>query len=176
MNPDYWNRRWKRTTPTSPPIEYIKLVSQRVDRVVDLPKRVLDYGCGIGRWVDFWTQLDFEYEGLDVSKEAINQARLAHPAAKFTLLPNAPDPFDLLFTCKVLIHTELGEVAKLAQNSSTLILIEASWPGPPEFPQAHMRYHNDNAYRKAFPKFDLSIEHFSETYSNECLILGRKCR
>ena len=65
--------------------------------------RALDFGCGAGRSTRFLRQLDFNVEGVDVSKPMLARARSSDPEGNYTLVPE-------------------GDLGALAQSSYDLIL------------------------------------------------------
>lgn len=88
-------------------------------------KRVLDYGCGIGRFVPYLSHLArMEYFGVDVVPSALDIAREEHRDASFALLTtpeNLPQKrFDVLWACTVLMHLpdhELGLVKDVCDHA-----------------------------------------------------------
>ena len=88
-----------------------------------LPKhsRVLDLGCGIGRFAQLFTEwMNYLYLGVDQSKEMIEEARRLHPFLPFRIM-NAMDmpvkkvlvPFGLVFSCAVLQHNRHEDKDKI---------------------------------------------------------------
>ena len=94
----------------------------------------LDYGCGIGRYSDRFT----DYLGVDITENHINIALKEHPDKDFILLPNtnydsAIDfDFEQVFTATVLQHCSDESVSQIFESISkknpkaTLCLYENS--------------------------------------------------
>jgi len=55
--------------------------------------RVLDLGCGTGRYAELFKDKDVEYIGADIAKEQIEIAKKKHPEAKFQII----DPLKFSF-------------------------------------------------------------------------------
>lgn len=85
--------------------------------------RTLDYGCGIGRYVE-----DFEhYLGVDFTESLLDIARTRHPEVRFLLLNNSYldceldfDP-ELIFTSCVLQHNPDHVVLKIFESFTNVI-------------------------------------------------------
>ena len=66
--------------------------------------KIVDYGCGFGDLYSYLCNrgVDFEYVGVDISPEMIEQANELHPEAKFEVLSNPLDELpecDIVFAC-----------------------------------------------------------------------------
>lgn len=95
-------------------------------------KKVLDIGCGEGRWSPVFK--DWEYEGCDISSNLIQFAKENYPDKKFftsgirELPKKVKGKYDLLFLYTVLLHVtpEHWEetVAALKKIGKKMILIE----------------------------------------------------
>ena len=75
-------------------------------------KKVLDAGCGYGRWSEFFSN----YIGVDLSPDFIEKAKELYPDKEFLVgklekLPFKDNEFDLAFcvSVKVMIKNNLGE-------------------------------------------------------------------
>ena len=55
--------------------------------------RILDLGCGTGRYAELFKNKNMEYIGADIAEEQIKIARKKHPEAKFQTI----DPLNLSF-------------------------------------------------------------------------------
>lgn len=72
--------------------------------------RLLDVGCGAGHVCSFFSRLDYDVTGVDISREAIAFARQREPQGTFTEakesgdLPFPSDAYDLVMCLGVLEH------------------------------------------------------------------------
>ncbi len=73
--------------------------------------RILDAGCGYGRYADLVTEHGLEYVGIDVSNVQLAVARATHPALGSQLfvgdlvaMPFPDETFDLVVCTRVLNH------------------------------------------------------------------------
>jgi len=100
-------------------------------------KKVLDAGCGYGRWSELFS----DYTGTDFSSDFINKAIELHPDKKFVKanmkkLPFKDDEFDLSFcvSIKDMIVDNLGEVEwakmfeELKRVSKKVMILEYTNP------------------------------------------------
>ncbi len=72
-------------------------------------EKVLDLGCGNGRLLQIFKEIDIDYTGIDNSEKLIEIARKVHPNAKFETadalnLPFANNYFDKVYSIAVLHH------------------------------------------------------------------------
>jgi ubiquinone/menaquinone biosynthesis C-methylase UbiE len=100
-------------------------------------KAVLDYGCGSGRWVRFFTSYGCAYTGVDISSEMLALAAHRYPAFQFRKVENGVIPcpdtnFDIVTSIAVVHHNPydqqgaiLKELARVLRNGGYLILFEA---------------------------------------------------
>lgn len=97
--------------------------------------RVLDVGCGNGRFYELLRTRKVAYTGLDYSAGLLKEARLLHPDGLFTegdatQLPFPDRSFDIAFAFAVIHHIPghelrkqfVREVARILTPGSTLIL------------------------------------------------------
>lgn len=100
-------------------------------------KRILDFGCGSGRFTSWLTKKGFEVVGVDVTKEMIYTAKKAYQDYKFILydgnnLPFKDESFDCIISVWVLQHiTVQNDFQKVAKElirclkpGGTICLIE----------------------------------------------------
>ena len=71
--------------------------------------KVLDLGCGNGRFVDYFKEKKVKYLGLDNSRALVEIAKLKHPAEQFIVgdaldLPFPTSDFDVVLSLAVLHH------------------------------------------------------------------------
>lgn len=78
---------------------------------------LLDCGCHVGRWIDFFTQAGFEYTGIDQSKYAINIAKRLKPKGSFYCMflwdMQFREEFDVAITNAVLQHNTHPEKRRI---------------------------------------------------------------
>ena len=93
-------------------------VRDTLDRLRDPPRRVLDYGCGEGRYVDVIRERfpSAQLVGSDISHVALQHAGRRHPNADWVLMKDerVPEPdgaFDLIVSVEVLEHVADVELA-----------------------------------------------------------------
>jgi 2-polyprenyl-3-methyl-5-hydroxy-6-metoxy-1,4-benzoquinol methylase len=88
-----------------------------IDLLPSPPFKVLDLGCGIGKWNLLWRKLGAIYEGLDASPSAIEIARKRHPDLKFYLMRaeemDFEEEYDVIFCNTVLQHVKHENKKKL---------------------------------------------------------------
>jgi len=99
-------------------------------------KTVLDFGCGAGRWVEYFRNLGADYVGVDISDEMIALSKTLYPGIAFDALkgleiPLETDSCDLVFSIAVLHHNRppqqeeiLGEIARVLKPNGYLFLFE----------------------------------------------------
>lgn len=81
-------------------------------------KRILDYGCGIGRFVDMFLKAGNKYTGLDLTKVNIEHCKKTYPDNTFIevdgdSLPLEDNSIDVIFTSTVLQHIPENMLLKL---------------------------------------------------------------
>lgn len=120
--------------------EHLKDIAEQHKR----PLRVLDFGCGFGRFARLLSKLDFvDYFGYDFSGSMVGPLLLDPPEGLAGDLGNririAPsvreayptEEFDVVFTCSVLIHNPavvakqlLADMVRMIASDGELCLIE----------------------------------------------------
>lgn len=103
----------------------------------DLKKgeKILDLGCGNGRWFKIFKEKKVDYIGVDNSEKLIEIARLSFPEANFLVasaleLPFEENYFDKVFAIALLHHIPskeyrlkvLGEIKRILKLKGRLIL------------------------------------------------------
>lgn len=109
-----------------------------IDQEVDINgKTILDFGCGSGRWVEYFCNLGAKYIGVDISDEVIKLAKSRYPDNSFIALkdhkiPLENDSCDFIFSIAVIHHNQplqqeelLGEIARILKPGGYLFLFEA---------------------------------------------------
>lgn len=90
--------------------------------------RILDAGCGDGRFLGYLQELDFTHlTGTDYSERALYFARLFLPGATLehadltVSLPFADETFDAIFLIETLEHIKPELVSRVIQNLSRIL-------------------------------------------------------
>jgi len=149
---EYWNKRatvgvtiYEKVCDYAAPPQFNeimnKLQKDRLDALLsELPniqsKRVLEVGCGIGRWGNFIINKGAEYTGVDISPKMIEIAKKNVPKGHFYVIDgenlNFPDNhFDLVFSITVLHHIPydkkenlIQEICRVVKEEGYIIIIE----------------------------------------------------
>jgi SAM-dependent methyltransferase len=88
---------------------------------------LLDFGCGSGRWCDFFRTRGFPYQGVDVSPGMLGIARRLHPAANFEnvgedgRIPFPDRSFDIAFSVAVIHHNPYDRQEQIADELSRVL-------------------------------------------------------
>ena len=99
------------------------------------PKKILEYGCGIGRNLKYLKQhfQQSEIYAGDISRKSLEIAKVNNPSVKFLLLGEdiIVDKFDLIFVALVLHHIEpnfrptiIKDISNLLNKDGKLIIFE----------------------------------------------------
>lgn len=93
-------------------------VRETLARLPDEPRRVLDYGCGQGRYLDLLRERFpiASLVGSDISRVALDIARRRHPEAEYLLMNDErvsedDGAFDLILSVEVLEHVADVDIA-----------------------------------------------------------------
>lgn len=98
--------------------------------------RILEVGCGVGRWAQEMEALEACYTGVDLSAKMLAVARRQNSRHRFvqssgTALPFASDSFDLIFTVTVLHHipyrdqeAAVRELARVTRAGGNIVTLE----------------------------------------------------
>lgn len=97
--------------------------------------KVLDFGCGNGRLVDFLKETNLEYVGVDTSEKLVEIAKREYPTKSFLqiadekTLPFGDEEFDMVFAIAVFHHftpkmtdNALSEIRRVLKKDGILIL------------------------------------------------------
>jgi len=113
-------------------------------------RRVLDLGCGRGRWSEEFSRRGARVTGIDWSEEALDQARSRVPRATFVRMPItelgfSAASFDVVNCVTVIQHLPHDVHAGVLREASR-VLVPGGWfslvelavpePGPHVFPRA----------------------------------------
>jgi len=105
------------------------------DSYLSKEMRVLDLGCGNGRYYPVFKTKKIDYSGIDNSERLISIAKEKYPEAKFQLgdafnIPFSDNFFDMVYSIAVLHHIPsrelriqaLKEIGRVLKNNGLLIL------------------------------------------------------
>ena len=107
---------------------HVKHVASSIRRYIDpgyQPKRVLDFGCGVGRLLPAFARLGAEVWGIDISEAMLQEARRncermqvpgVHLALSDDELSHVEGSFDLVHTAIVLQHIEARRGVRLVDR------------------------------------------------------------
>jgi 2-polyprenyl-3-methyl-5-hydroxy-6-metoxy-1,4-benzoquinol methylase len=133
---DYYEDLWGRLPEDlDPPDLELRLAHLRAG--VRAGDRVLDLGCGDGRFTQELARLGAKPVGVDVAQAAIDRAHKAHPGLDFRLTPiDGPLPFDdvsfdVVWASEVIEHVAdtarwLSEVRRVLVPRGRLLLTTPS--------------------------------------------------
>jgi 2-polyprenyl-3-methyl-5-hydroxy-6-metoxy-1,4-benzoquinol methylase len=87
--------------------------------------RLLDCGCHVGRWSNFFIDAGFDYTGVDQSLKALEAAKKLNTRAKYVnsfLWDYKTDiKYDVLVFCAVLQHNQHEEKDRILANLSNIV-------------------------------------------------------
>jgi SAM-dependent methyltransferase len=98
---------------------------------------LLDFGCGSGRWVDFFARRGCRYSGVDISSELLRMARGRWPEASFSAVRDGRIPypdrsFDVACSIAVIHHNPYerqqglaAELSRVVRDGGYLVLFES---------------------------------------------------
>jgi SAM-dependent methyltransferase len=133
---DYYEDLWERLPEQLvPPDLELRLAHLRAG--VRAGDRVLDLGCGDGRFTAELARVGAAPTGVDVAQAALSRARAAHPDLEFRLAPiDGPLPFDdgsfdVVWSTEVIEHVAdtarwLSEVRRVLVPRGRLLLTTPS--------------------------------------------------
>ncbi len=135
-------------------------------------RRLLDIGCGRGRWLRYFTHLGADATGIDLSLHAVaachHHGLKAHQASA-THLPFADASFDYVTSITVLLHLPpnlktlaIAEIARVLKPKGKIIMIESTWDDPAD----HVFGQRLDAWEALFRDNGLVIQHASGHYFN----------
>jgi ubiquinone/menaquinone biosynthesis C-methylase UbiE len=113
----------------------------RKERISFQRKRVLDIGCGRGRWLFFYEKNHKAIvRGIDLSKDAVQVCEskgFKVCQGSITELPFQDSCFDFVNSTTVLLHlpykvkeTAISEISRILKPGGKAILIESTWKDP----------------------------------------------
>ncbi|RCV66163.1 Ubiquinone/menaquinone biosynthesis C-methylase UbiE [Methanophagales archaeon] len=121
-------------------------------------KKVLDAGCGIGVFSQFYTNKKSIVVGIDISKNAVQYAKQKVPNAyflvsKLDLSPFKDETFDIIHCFDVSYHIvdnkdwkeSLTEFSRIIKKDGLLIILEG-WRSKEVYNAAHVRFRSKDIY------------------------------
>jgi ubiquinone/menaquinone biosynthesis C-methylase UbiE len=110
---------------------------RRAIKKIDLNKKsVLEFGCGIGRWITLFPWNSSKWHGVDISDKMLSVAKSIHPEIDFkkvidNKIPYPDDVMDFAYSITVIHHNSyrdqeniLSEMVRVLKNGGYLLLIE----------------------------------------------------
>ena len=101
------------------------------------PKRILDAGCGKGRYLRGIEDLDGEKFGFDISEKILGyvQNNFITKVGSLTNIPFEDESFDFIYAVESIEHCvslrgAIGEIKRVLSNSGTLLVIDKLNLGP----------------------------------------------
>lgn len=172
---EYWNDRYSKqgalTVGTSSTIELqdneYKIKEDFIFSHCPTNLKVLDYGCGIGRYAHKFK----DYVGVDISSEAIKIAKKLNPNKKFYNGIKKRYGINMFFTATVLQHcndkivNDIFYSLSLYKKDITIVLYENDTDGE----SYHVKGRTPNDYKNIIEKFFKvkKFEYFSHIVHNE---------
>lgn len=104
-------------------------------------KRLLDVGCGRGRWLRYFAERGATTTGIDFAQDAVESCTAQHLDARrasVTELPFEDGVFDVVSSITVLLHLPydmkeqaVAEIARVLRPDGRALLIESTWKSDP---------------------------------------------
>jgi len=139
---------------------------------------VLDFGCGVGRWMSLLYQYFSNYYGVDIVQSTIDKARLNETPFEninFELMTNETIPqfnakFDLIWTCVCLQHivddkllsNYISQFNNLLNKDGFIICTENTSNNKDS---NYLKFRSDNNYKMLFAEQSLMLE-YSNTFQS----------
>lgn len=127
-------------------------------------KKVLDIGCGRGRWLSFYKKrYGAQAVGIDLSESAVhacqNQGLDAH-VGSITCMPYEDQCFDFVNSITVLMHLPdqlkekaIAEIARVLKSGGNVFILEATWKDP----SPHVFSFSVLEWEKLFKKYGMRL-------------------
>lgn len=146
-------------------LAYMKFISEKI--IKDNAKTVLDVGCGDGRFCNFLNSYNYfkRIKGLDLSKKAIEWAKLFNPSLEFEAKDVAmeDETWDAIAVIEVIEHIPDEQIDKFFQNiyrvlkdDGKIYLTVPSKNLP--FQKKHYRHYNIDMIQEHLDSADVALK------------------
>ncbi|AOJ71000.1 MULTISPECIES: class I SAM-dependent methyltransferase [Burkholderia] len=139
--------------------ERIMVLMRAFQHASSRPLRVLDYGCGLGKFLDGFAALGLDVTGVDTNPDYVARARAKGYAAyePDAFLASQQQPFDVIFLSHVIEHvspdglvTLVPRLCAFMHDASRMILVSPT-PGERFYHDfSHVRPYLPQSIRHAF--------------------------
>lgn len=113
---------------------YIKVKKEIKEIKGEKPLKILDVGCGKGRYIkNLISEMpDNKYYGVDISEDVmkyIDNSEVICKAGTLTQIPYENDEFDCVYSCEALEHaidieSSLNEMARVTKKNGKIIIVD----------------------------------------------------
>jgi len=207
LNKQYWNNRYNKMTGEKvvghkhwsleqynrENEKWVKLFSKTFEKLnIQKIYSVLDFGCGVGRWIPFLKQYCLYYCGVDIIEKALNQAKekaYLYNNVNFGLIENGLIPnligncgYDLIWSVVCLQHVIDDKLLDLYISQFYKILRPNSWIISVENvsenkSNEYIKFRSYADYAKMFKhhKFKpISVEYFESSGEKHAIMVFQK--
>lgn len=136
-------------------------------------RRLLDIGCGRGRWLRWFAERGATTTGIDFAPDAVEScvaSGLEARQASAADLPFEDASFDMVTSITVLLHLPyemkaqaVAEIARVLRPGGTALLLESTWSGDPS---AHVYGVDVAGWRQLFAQHGMSAGYSEAHYFN----------
>ncbi len=131
-------------------------------------KKILDIGCGRGRWLSFFeNKYSAIVAGVDLSEHAVQACKnrgFNGYKASITQMPFEDNCFDFISSITVLMHLPcelkekaISEIGRVLKADGKIIILESTWKDPSQ----HVYGLSVLEWEKLFNKYGMSLVHKS---------------
>ncbi|OGV90729.1 hypothetical protein A3A66_00540 [Microgenomates group bacterium RIFCSPLOWO2_01_FULL_46_13] len=90
------------------------------NRFLNEKQRILEAGCGLGKWIVYWSKCDYNIVGVDTNGQALRRLKRRYPEVMVTMgdvnrLPVLSEIFDVYISLGVIEHFRKGPEVALAE-------------------------------------------------------------
>jgi len=106
---------------------FLRMAFRQIRQRMDLAgRKVLDYGCGTGRWVEFFRSYGMDYTGVDLSTEMVRIASERFPDVEISAVGSAgiqfpSQTFDVVCSIAVIHHNPYDDQSSILRQLSRII-------------------------------------------------------